>query len=75
MATLYIRDVDDIVAEELKARASAEGLSLSAFVAAQLTRLTARPTNAEIVERLRSRDRSSGPTTADVVDTVASCRR
>jgi len=72
---LYIRDVSDDVAEELKARAAAEGMSLSAYVAVLLTRLTSRPTNSQIVDRLRRLDRSGGPTSAEILDEVRSARR
>ncbi|CAM2954405.1 FitA-like ribbon-helix-helix domain-containing protein [Actinomyces slackii] len=70
MATLYVRDVADSVAEELKVRAAEEGMSLSAYVSAELTRIASRPTNARIVQRLRSKDRSAGPTTEQIVTAV-----
>ena len=72
---MYIRDVSEDVAEELKARAAAEGMSLSAYVAVQLTRLTSRPTNSQIADRLRRLDRSGGPTSAEILDEVRSARR
>ena len=75
VATLYIRDVSEEVAETLKARAAAEGMSLSAYVAGELTKIAARPTNAEIVRRLKARKRSAGPSTADIVDAVRASRR
>ena len=75
MTTLYIRDVSDDVAATLKQRAAAEGMSLSAYVAAELARIAARPTNEQIVARLRARDRSSGPTTDDIVAAVQAGRR
>ena len=75
VATLYVRDVPDDVAETLKERAAAEGASLSAYVAAELTKVAARPTNAEIAARLRTVDRSDGPTTDDIVAMVDSSRR
>lgn len=75
MTTLYIRDVPDQVAEALKERAAAEGKSLSAYVGGELTKLATRPTNAQIVARLRSRDRSTGPTTDDIVEAVRAGRR
>lgn len=75
MATLYIRDVSDDVAATLKERAAAEGMSLSAFVAAELAKVAARPTNEQIVARLRARDRSSGPTPGDIVAAVQAGRR
>lgn len=75
MTTLYIRDVSDDVAERLKERAAAEGKSLSAYVSAELTKIATRPTNSEIVARLKSRNRSNGPTSDDIVAAVQAGRR
>lgn len=75
MATLYIRDVSDPVAETLKLRAATQGLSLSAYVARELSKLASRPTNEEIVARLRADDRSEGPTRADILEAVGDSRR
>jgi hypothetical protein len=47
-------------------------LSLAAYLREELTRISARPTNAEIVERMARRDRRDGPA---VEDTVAEIRR
>jgi hypothetical protein len=75
MTTLYIREVSEEVAETLKQRAAAQGMSLSAYVGAELARIAARPTNDEIVARLRARDRSDGPTTDEIVAAVQADRR
>jgi plasmid stability protein len=75
MTTLYIRDVSDDVADILKERAAAEGKSLSAFVGAELTKIATRPTNAQIVARLRERDRSGAPTVDEILDAVQAGRR
>lgn len=75
MATLYIREVPEAVAETLKARAAAQGQSLSAYVNAQLAGIAARPTNAEIVDRLRTRDRSNGVPTQRIIDEIQTTRR
>ena len=75
VTTLYIRDVSDEVAETLKERAAAEGKSLSAYVAGELSRIAARPTNAQIVARLQQRDRSAGPTSEEIVEAVRAGRR
>lgn len=75
MTTLYIRDVSNEVAETLKERAAAEGKSLSAYVGAELTRIAMRPTNAQVVARLRDRDRSEGPTADQIVEAVQAGRR
>ncbi|WP_415153137.1 FitA-like ribbon-helix-helix domain-containing protein [Propionicimonas sp.] len=75
MATLYIREVPEGVAETLKERAAAQGKSLSAYVGAELARLASRPTNQEIAARLRARDRSTGPSTTEIVAAVEAGRR
>ena len=75
MTTLYIRDVPEVVAETLKERAEAADMSLSAYVAGELAKIAQRPTNAEIVQRLRARNRSAGPSTADIVEAVRDSRR
>lgn len=75
MSTLYVRDVPPEVTETLKNRAAAEGKSLSAYVAAELTRLASRPTNAEIAARLTGRDRTHAPGTADILEALEDGRR
>jgi antitoxin FitA len=71
MATLYICDVPDDVTMELKARASAAGMSLSAYVVRELADITARPTNAEVVKRIRARRSCRAEIgSSDIVDTV-----
>jgi plasmid stability protein len=75
MTTLYIRDVSDDVAEKLKERAAAEGKSLSAYVGAELARIASRPTNSEIVARLKARNRSKGPTSDEIAAAVQAGRR
>ena len=75
VTTLYIRDVSEVVAETLKERAAAAGMSLSAYVAGELAKIAARPTNAEIVARLRARDRSAGPSTTEIIEAVRENRR
>jgi antitoxin FitA len=72
MALIQIRDVSETTVRALKARAAERGLTLTAYLRAELNRLAERPTNAEIVERLARRNRRGGPTTAD---TVAEIRR
>ena len=72
---MYVRDVPDEVTQTLKDRAAAEGKSLSAYVAAELARIAARPTNAQIVARLRDRDRADGPNVTDIVEALHESRR
>lgn len=75
MATLYVRDVPEGVAQTLKERAAAEGPSLSAYVVAQLDLIASRPTNAEIAQRLRDRDRTEAPSTSEIVEALRESRR
>ena len=75
MTTLYIRDVPDDVAETLKQRAAARGQSLSAYVTAELKQIASRPTNAEIIDRLRAMDRTSGPGREEILAEIAANRR
>ncbi|CAG7844595.1 hypothetical protein USB125703_00833 [Pseudoclavibacter triregionum] len=75
MATLYVREVPEEVAAVLKERAAAQNQSLSAYVNTQLAMITARPSNAEIVERLRTRVREPEVTTERILDEVQAGRR
>ena len=72
MALIQVRDVPEATLNALKAQAAERGLSLTAFLRGELDRLAARPTNAEIAERLARGNRRGGPT---VADTVAEVRR
>lgn len=75
MATLYVRDVPDEVAETLKRRAAAQGTSLSAYVATELVKLGARPSNDEVVARLRRLDRSAAPSSSEIVSAIQAERK
>jgi len=57
MKMVQIRNVPDDVHRRLKARAALEGRSLSEFALAELRRSLERPTRAELLERLQSRER------------------
>ncbi len=72
MALVQVRDVSETTLSSLKARAAERGLTLTAYLRAELDRLAARPSNADIVDRLARRERDGGPTLAD---TVAEIRR
>jgi antitoxin FitA len=74
MALIQVRDVPEPTVRALKARAAERGLTLTAFLRAELDRLAARPTNAEIAERLARRNRRGGPTVADTVDEIRRIR-
>ncbi|PWJ26896.1 hypothetical protein ATK17_3077 [Branchiibius hedensis] len=75
MATLYVRDVPDEVAETLKRRAAAQGTSLSVYVATELVKLGARPSNDEVVARLRRLDRSAAPSSSEIVSVIQAARK
>jgi hypothetical protein len=72
MPLVQVRDVPEETLNALKKRAAERGLTLSGYLRSELDRLAARPTNAEIVERLARRNRRGGPS---VADTVAEIRR
>jgi hypothetical protein len=72
MALIQVRDLSDATVRALKAQAAERGLTLAAYLRAELDRLAARSANAEIVERLARRNRRGGPTAAE---TVAAIRR
>jgi hypothetical protein len=74
MALIQVRDVPEPTVRALKARAAERGLTLTAFLRAELDRLAARPTNAEIAERLARRNRRGGPTVADTVEEIRRIR-
>ncbi|MGH3903856.1 MAG: FitA-like ribbon-helix-helix domain-containing protein [Pseudonocardiaceae bacterium] len=72
MPLVQLRDVPESIVDALKARAAERGMTLTSYLRAELDRLAARPSNAEIAERLARRDRRGGPS---VADTVAEIRR
>jgi len=72
MPLVQVRDVPEATVNALKARAAERGLTLTSYLRGELDRLAARPSNAEIADRLARRDRRAGPT---VADTVAEIRR
>lgn len=74
MALVQVRDVPEATVRALKARAAERGLTLTAYLRTELDRLAARPTNAEIVERLARRNRRGGPTVADTVAEIRKLR-
>lgn len=53
---VQIRDVPEEVHRTLKARAAMQGTSLSEYLRAELARVAAAPTAAELETRLRSRE-------------------
>lgn len=53
---IQVRNVPDDVHRKLKARAAVEGMSLSAYALRELESGLERPTTAELMQRLRSRE-------------------
>jgi len=74
MPLIQVRDVPDATVDALKSRAADAGLTLAAYLRAELERLARRPTNAEIVERMAHRDRRHGPTVDATVEEVRALR-
>ncbi|MGD9694640.1 MAG: antitoxin [Thermoleophilia bacterium] len=56
MKTLYVRNVPDEVAAELKALAAAEGLSVNGLVLRELAGVARRARNAAIFARMSARE-------------------
>lgn len=54
---VQIRDVPEDAHRRLKARAAEEGKSLSELLRAELVEIASRPTLAEMLERLQTRER------------------
>ena len=69
---IQIRDVPDDVHRTLAARASAAGLSLTAYLRAELTRMAERPPVAEVLARAAARH--GGARIDDIVAAVRSGR-
>lgn len=74
MSLVQIRDVPQETVNALRARAAELGLTMTAFLRAELDRLAARPTNAEVMDRLARRSRDGNPTVADTVAEIRALR-
>lgn len=74
MGLIQIRDVPDDVHRTLKARAAAQGTSLSGYVLAEITRAARSPTPDELDARIRSRG-GAGVSTDDILEARAAGRR
>ena len=55
MKTLQVRHVPEEVHRRLKSRAASQGRSLSDYLLQELTRIAERPTQEEVLERIRAR--------------------
>jgi plasmid stability protein len=74
MGLIQIWNVPDDVHRTLKARAAAEGTSLSDYIVREVSRVARTPTPRELDERIRART-SAGVTTADILEARDSGRR
>lgn len=72
MPLIQVREVPEETVNALKARAAERGLTLAGYLREEFGRLAARPSNADIAERLARRNRRAGPS---VADTLAEIRR
>jgi hypothetical protein len=72
MPLIQVREVPEETVNALKARAAERGLTLAGYLREEFDRLAARPSNADIAERLARRNRRAGPS---VADTLAEIRR
>jgi plasmid stability protein len=70
--SVQIRDVPDDVHRTLRARAAAAGLSLSAYLLAELTRVAERPPVADVLARAAARH--GGASIDDIVAAVRAGR-
>lgn len=74
MPLVQVRDVSEETVKTLKVKAAERGMTLTAYVRMELDRLAARPSNAEIADRLARRDRRGGPSVADTVSEIRRTR-
>ncbi|MDH3227300.1 MAG: type II toxin-antitoxin system HicB family antitoxin [Thermoleophilia bacterium] len=76
MATIHIRDVPEDTHRELKARATAQGVSLQRYVLDLLNERAARPPIAEVLLRAREDARRGGSdlTMDEIVEAVRAGR-
>ena len=74
MGLIQIRNVPDDVHRTLKARAAAEGTSMSEYILREVTRLARTPTPDELDARIRARA-GAEVTTADIFEARDAGRR
>lgn len=68
--TIQIRDVDDDVYRVLAARAGEAGISVPELLRAEVTRIAARPSPQEWLQRTRRRDGNNDVTRLEVIATL-----
>lgn len=74
MKTIQIRNVPEEVHRKLRARAAEAGLSLSDFALAELERVAAHPTVADVLTRARALAETGGVRADVVVETIRRLR-
>jgi plasmid stability protein len=72
---ITIRNVPDLVRNELASRAAANGWSLQEFVLHELIELSKRPNNSELIARARERLAGPGPTVEQILQARDQDRR
>jgi plasmid stability protein len=72
---ITIRNVPDQVRNELASRAAAQGWSLQEFLLSELTMLSERPNNSELITRARQRLAHPGPTIEQILQAQRADRR
>ncbi len=75
MTHLQIRNVPEDVHSTVRARAAAEGLSVSEYLLRQITELARTPTQADVFARAARRARQDGPTVDDILTAIEEGRR
>ena len=73
MPLIQVRDVPEDVRDELARKAALAGKSLQSYLLGELTKLSERPSMAEIVARNQARARATG-STVTMSDAVAAVR-
>lgn len=73
MPLIQVRDVPEDVRDELARKAALAGKSLQSYLLGELTRLSERPSMAEIVSRAQARAKAAG-STVTMADAVAAVR-
>jgi antitoxin FitA len=73
MTLIQVRDVPEEVRDELARRAALSGKSLQSYLLGELTKLSERPSMAEIIERAQARAKATG-STVTMPDAVAAVR-
>ena len=74
MINVQVRGVPDDVHRQLKSQAALAGQSLNEFLLARMTDIARTPTVPQLAERIRSRERYDGPSSAAVIRAARDAR-